>query len=223
METWQRWNSGQAELAQTLFLCNAIQFGDFKLRGGSQSPIYVNLRTQEQGGPLKPDIIELIGKELYQFFSKADDLIFFDCIAGVPNAGDPIAEAFQRAAWQGEGGGPWPNLIHLAKVGEGEERRISHIKSGEYQEDDVVLLIDDVVTTSRSKDEAIVVLEARKLIVRNVLVVVDRGQGGREALARRGYSLHSIFTLDEMLPFYRYCDCIPEEKYKEVMEYLRHS
>src|SRR3989344_4499223 len=129
MVTWRDWSPERAMLAQRLFGSGAVQFGDFELKDGSRSPIYINLRAEEQGGSLKPDIIKLIGQELYMLAKEKD--IVFERIAGVPRAGDPIAEAFRKAA-QEDGDGVLPDNIYLTKVGEGKERRIVGIARGAF-------------------------------------------------------------------------------------------
>jgi orotate phosphoribosyltransferase len=49
---------------------------------------------------------------------------------------------------------------------------------------------------------------------------VDRQQGGQEALAERGYQLHAVFTLRELLQALRRHDAIPEQTFAEVSAYL---
>ena len=122
MGTWRDWSPEQAMLAQRLFGTGAVQFGDFELKDGSRSPIYINLCAEGQGGPLKPDTIELIGQVLYML-AKEKDLVF-ERIAGVPWAGDSIAEAFRKATEDDGDGLSLPHNLRLTKVGEGKERRI---------------------------------------------------------------------------------------------------
>ena len=51
----------------------------------------------------------------------------------------------------------------------------------------------------RSKFEAIAVLEEAGLIVNDLVILIDREQGGRELLASKGYTLHSILTISQCL------------------------
>ena len=85
------------------------------------------------------------------------------------------------------------------------------------------MLIDDLITKAESKLDAIAVLERNGLVVRDVLVILDREQGGREELRRRGYNLHSIFRLSELLDFYLQGGKIDQQKHDEVTEYLREN
>jgi orotate phosphoribosyltransferase len=59
------------------------------------------------------------------------------------------------------------------------------------------VLIDDIITDGASKFEAITPLEEAGLIVRDLVILIDREQGGREALAARGYALHALLTISE--------------------------
>jgi uridine monophosphate synthetase len=62
-----------------------------------------------------------------------------------------------------------------------------------------VVVLDDVISLGGSKLSAIETLEAAGLVVRNIVVLLDREQGGKEELARRGYHLHSVLTMSELL------------------------
>ena len=56
-------------------------------------------------------------------------------------------------------------------------------------------MIDDIVTDGASKLEAIEPLEAAGLVVEDLVVLIDREQGGRERLAAKGYRLHAVLTI----------------------------
>jgi len=57
-----------------------------------------------------------------------------------------------------------------------------------------VAVVEDVVTTGGSILRTIEIAEAQGLQVVQVLALVDREEGGRENLAKKGYTLESIFT-----------------------------
>ena len=70
---------------------------------------------------------------------------------------------------------------------------------GEYEPGDRVIVLDDLITTGGSKLAAIEPLKAAGLEVRDVVVLIDREQGGGEELAEAGYRLHAVLRLGEML------------------------
>jgi uridine monophosphate synthetase len=65
-----------------------------------------------------------------------------------------------------------------------------------------VLLIDDVITTAESKLNTIDLLSRHDFVVSDVMVLVDREQGGRDQLEKAGYQLHSIATISQLLDYY---------------------
>ena len=62
-----------------------------------------------------------------------------------------------------------------------------------------ILLVDDVITSGGSKLEAIETLTAAGLKVQDVVVLIDREEGGREPLEARGYRVHSVLGLSAIL------------------------
>jgi uridine monophosphate synthetase len=66
---------------------------------------------------------------------------------------------------------------------------------GTFRPGERVVVIDDIVTDGASKLEAIEPLEAAGLVVEDLVVLVDREQGGRERLAAKGYRLHAVVTI----------------------------
>ena len=70
---------------------------------------------------------------------------------------------------------------------------------GEFLPGERAVVLDDLITTGGSKLAAIEPLEAAGLEVRDVVVLIDRGQGGREELEAAGYRLHAVLRLAELL------------------------
>jgi len=67
---------------------------------------------------------------------------------------------------------------------------------GPFRIGDVALVVDDLITRGDSKLEAIAPLEEAGLSVHDVVVLIDREQGGADDLSRRGYKLHARAALD---------------------------
>ena len=110
-----------------------------------------------------------------------------DRIAGIPFAGLPLAVATSLA-------GQIPLLYARPEAKTyGTARRIE----GLHAPGERVIVIDDIVTDGTSKLEAIAPLEAAGLVVKDILVLVDREQGGAERLAARGYTVHALLKITE--------------------------
>lgn len=159
-----------------------------------KSPYYLNLRTPNnpKPGPLTPKVMAKIGRLFWSTVCDLSSGIEFNHIAGVPNAGDPFAVAMALAPVQ-----PL-SCLQLLKGG----RRVTKIVGGKYAPGDVVLPVDDLINRADTKVEAIEVFRRAGLQVRDVLVLVDREQGGREELEKLGVRLHAEFTIGNMLGIY---------------------
>lgn len=209
------------KLALRLFDVGVIQFGQFKFKihelqpETPLSPICFNLRynAHSKGGPLTWDIISEISGLLFEFACQIG--LKYDRTVGIPGTGKLIAEAFSLA----------PKFAHrislLNLLGKTvESKRLIIVIDGRWAPGDVALLLDDVITDANSKLEAISVLESYGLKVRDVLVVVDREQGGREALEEKGYNFYSLFRASELIDICLAGGKITKEKAKELKEYF---
>src|SRR3989344_690705 len=183
------------------------------------SPLFFNLRANNhpKQGPLDAEVITKIGWGLYNM---AATQLRYDCVCGVPLAGEPFARAFANVS------APWrrPLVIKLKKeVLPNGERRIVGPWTGTDNifSDANTLLIDDLITGAHSKLEAIRALELAGAKVRDVLVIVDREQGGSKQLEEAGYNIHSIFTIRQLLEFYFREGMISKQQYDIVRYYIR--
>ena len=136
----------------------------------------------------------------------------FDRLAAIPYAGLPIgtAVALETGA----------SLIYPRK--EIKDYGTRQAVEGAFQPGETVAVIDDLITTGGSKLAAIKPLEAAGLKVRDIVVLLDREQGGREELAEHGYRLHAALTLSQLLSVLRQQGRITEAQ-KAAVEALLHK
>jgi len=213
----------QQNVAWKLLELGAIKFGTFKLKlhethpDAPLSPIYLNLRTPDnpKSGPLTPAIVREIALDLLHVIND-DGINTPACVCGVPRAGEPFADVLAEAMEL-----PKDRNIRLGKKESATDRHIDGILSGSYRPGDHVLLVDDLITKAGSKIEAINVLREHGLVVRDVVVLIDREQGGQKELEAAGCQLHAAFTLTKLLDFYMFAEAIRPNIRDAVVAYLR--
>lgn len=195
-------------LAAKLLEIRAIEFGQFKLKlhethpEAPLSPIYIDLRKLRSF----PDVMDS-AVDIYKDLAKD---LKFDIYADVPTAATPIVAILSHKT----------RIPMISPRKEVKTHGIRRPIDGVFNTGQVVLLIDDLITTAESKLEAISVLEENGLEVRDVMVLVDREQGGTEELERRGYSCHAAFKLKELIKFYLDSGKISKEQYEQTVSYL---
>jgi uridine monophosphate synthetase len=134
-----------------------------------------------------------------------------DRIAGIPYAGLPLAVAAGLA-------GRMPLLYpRREEKGYGTRRRIE----GLFKPGERVVLIDDIITDGASKLEAIQPLEEAGLVVKDLVILIDREQGGRELLASKGYTLHSVLTITQCFDEGERGGLAPPALVRQSREFLR--
>jgi uridine monophosphate synthetase len=196
-------NSPLASLADGLLEAGCIKFGEFTLKSGLKSPIYIDLRQIIT----YPKLLEQIGRAYLPLLKN----LKFDRIAGLPYAAIPIATAISLA-------GNYP-MIYPRKEAKtyGTKAEIE----GEYHNGETVVVIDDLATTGGSKFEAIEKLTAAGLVVKDVVVLVDRQSGAKESLERAGFSLHAILTIGQLLDYWEETGKVEKEKIAQTRKFLK--
>lgn len=169
------------ELYNQIFDAGCIKFGEFKLKSGIMSPVYCDFR----GLISNPDTLHQVGLALAE---KAFE-IGCDRIAGIPYAGLPLGVAASLAG----------NIPMIYPRKEVKDYGTMKLIEGAYERGEQVLVIDDIITDGASKIEAIAPLTEAGLKVTDVLIILDREQGGDKILAKAGYKLHSLGKLSEVL------------------------
>ena len=91
---------------------------------------------------------------------------------------------------------------------------------GIFKKGSKVVLIDDMITDGGSKMKFIDGLKKVGAKVKDIVVVLDREEGGKESLSAYGVKLHSLVTLKDVLKFMKENSLVQEDKYQEIIDYL---
>ena len=194
-----------ATLADGLLETGCVKFGEFTLKSGLISPIYIDLRRIISD----PGLLEQVGAAYLPILKALE----FQRIAGLPYAAIPIATVLSL-----QGGYP---MIYPRK--EAKEYGTKAEIEGEYHAGEVAVVIDDLATTGGSKFEAIDKLKAAGLQVQDVVVLIDRQSGAKEALAEAGYRLHAVLTITQLLDHWEQTGKVESEKIAATREFLKQN
>lgn len=189
-------------LATGLLEAGCIKFGRFTLKSGLESPIYIDLRRLVH----YPSLLAQVAEAYVQILSDLE----FDHLAALPYAAMPIATAISLQ-------GNW-SMIYPRK--EAKEYGTKAQVEGVYQTGEQAVVIDDLISTGSSKFEGIEKLTSVGLKVQDVVVLIDRRTEGQNDLAERGYRLHAVLTLQQLLEYYESSRKVPAEKIAEARAFL---
>lgn len=180
-----------------------IKFGRFTLKSGIESPFYVDLR------PLASD--PKILKKLANYLLDMLPLDNFDIICGVPYAALPMATAMSLESY----------LPLVIKRKEAKQYGTKKMLEGIFTKGQNCLLVEDVITSGTSLLETIPDIENEGISVSDIVVVLDRQQGGKELLEGKGYRVHTLFTISEVCKLLREEGHLDEEEVKRIDDFLK--
>jgi len=190
------------KICEALVNANVVRFGDFTLASGQKSPIYIDLRVL----PSYPKSFEAITSEMAGLVKECGA----DVVAGIESAGIPLATAVAL-----KNKAP---MIYIRKKPKdyGTKSRIE----GLIREDERVVLIDDLITGGGSKVKSLEAIREAGAAVKDIVVVLDRGQGGEDTMLQHKCNLHALITLKDLLAYMEKKDFISHEQYARVLSYI---
>lgn len=195
--------SPKERLILELFRIKAIDFGEFKLKSGIISPYYLDLRLLVSYPYLLGVVAEVFWEELR--------LVQFDLLVGIPYAAIPIATVISYKYNR--------PMIFVRK--EQKDYGKKRLIEGDFQEGQTVILIDDVISDGASKLETISQLQQEGLKVKNIIVLLDRSQNGKEQLAKSGYHLSCIYNMRNVLQILHKHKQISNIEEKQARDFIR--
>lgn len=123
-----------------------------------------------------------------------------DSVGGLTLGADPISYAIAHAsALEAEAGtGGMVRSFTVRK--EAKQHGTGKLIEGPFQAGDKVVVVEDVITTGGSALKAVEAIRAAGGEILGVLALVDREEGGREALEAAGLNVISLATASDLLP-----------------------
>ena len=166
-----------------LLIERALLEGDFLLRSGRRSSWYLDKYRFETD----PDVLRALGDRLAGAVREHEP----EAVRLAAPALGAVALAATAAMASG--------LPFIIVRGETKEYGTARRVEGPFEPGELVCLLEDVVTSGGALAEAVSALRAEGIVVRNAVCVVDREEGGSDALARLGVRLRALFSASELL------------------------
>ncbi len=159
--------------------------GDYTLSSGQKSSYYIDMRLIT----LSAEGAYLIANILFDELKNED----IDAIGGLTMGADPIAAAYAAISFL-RGKPAQAFLVRKEEKKHGKNRLIE----GPLKKGAKTAIVDDVATTGGSLLKAIDAVEKEGCTAVKVIALVDRGLGASQELAKKGYKLHSLYTLKDL-------------------------
>ena len=160
---------------------NIIEHGEFTLKSGEKSNVYIDLRKVISYPKLHHDICEEISKQL-----KTN----LDLICGTPYGAVPYASYISIKS----------NIPMIFLRKEAKHHGTKKMVEGVYQENQNVVLIEDVVTSGNSVKEAAETLELQGLKVVQIISFVSRS---KESLFYNNIPINYLYHIDDISNYVR--------------------
>ena len=191
------------QLILELYRIGAIKWGEFTLRSGELSPVYLDLRSVIS----YPSLLRSIAASLIDLSLPCR----YQLVCGVPYTALPIATAMSL-----DSGIPLVMCRKEAKA-YGTKKRVE----GAFDPQDVCLLVEDVVTSGQSVLETAALLQQEGLDVQDIVVFFDRQRGAREAIEQKGYRLHAYCSLSDVVDVLEDEGLIEAHHAARIQSYIR--
>ncbi|MBN1648109.1 MAG: orotidine-5'-phosphate decarboxylase [Spirochaetales bacterium] len=180
-----------------------FRIGEFTLKSGKVSPFYVDMRRISSDA----ELLWKVGQAYAEMIAKME----CDRIAGIPVAGLPLATAASLIS-----GKPlvYPRMTR-------KDHGSGNLVEGEFKKGETVVMLDDLITTGKSKLEAAELLKQEGLLVKDLVVLLERGAQGRRDMEAAGIRLHAYAQVEELFECIFEQGKIGSKKLDELREYVK--
>jgi orotate phosphoribosyltransferase len=194
---WRKRRSRLNEIAEGLVKAGALQFGTFTLPDGKDSSYYVNLK----GLPSYPGVYGTVVNAMSELVTKVPKV---DALCAVPLTGlllaSPMAVSLKK-----------PLVYTRSDRGDNER-----LVEGEVRPGWNVVIVGDLATTGKTLLSAAEAIQDEGGRVNTAVVLIDRLEGAREKLSKKGIALSPVTDMMELADTLFSMELISKENLKAV-------
>ncbi len=195
---WKKRRTRLNDIAEGLVKVGALQFGTFTLSDGRDSSYFVNLRSLASYPGVYGAVVDAVAEQVSKKAPKADAL------CAVPLSGllvaSPVAVALKKP------------LVYTRLEKHENERLVE----GEVRPGWNVVIVDDLATSGKTILSAAERIEDEGGKVSAAVVLIDRLEGARERLSKRGITLHAVTDMMELADTLYSMELISKENLKMI-------
>lgn len=174
-----------------LLASRSARRGSFTLSSGRQSSLYIDARLTT----MSPEGLTLVGPLGVEALREAEWGRGVTAVGGLTLGADPIAYAISYAS-----AATPPALRAFTVRKQPKDHGTKKLIEGPFVAGDVVAVVEDVITTGESALRAVDAVREAGGSVAGVMALVDREEGGREAIERAGLTVLSLTHASEIVP-----------------------